>query len=139
MNTPSSPFSPVDAARALLKQIQENFAVFREGKPLAIGIDKQLHAQMPGVDKKALRIALGLHTSTLQYLKSMEKATTRSNLDGTPAGDVDEAHRARASEILRERFKKSVERKKAQQAAAKAERQHAEKLRQLTEKFSPRR
>lgn len=139
VNTPSALANPVGTARALLKQIQENFSVFRECKPLAIGIDKQLCTQMPGLDKKALRIALGLHTKSLQYLKSIEKAATRFNLDGTAAGDVDEAHRARASEMLRERIKQARERKKAQQEAEKAERQRAEKLRQLTEKFSPRR
>ncbi len=94
---------------------------------------------MPELDKKALRIALGLHTKCLPYLKSIEKAATRFNLDGTPAGDIDEAHRARASEMLRERFKQAKERKKAQQEAEKAERLRAAKLQQLAEKFSSRR
>ena len=139
MNTLAPASNPIDTARALLKQIRETFPAFQQGKPLAIGIDKQLYAQMPGVDKKALRIALSLHTSTVQYLKSMEKATTRFNLDGTAAGDVDDAHRKHASDMLRERFKRATERKKAQQEAEKAERLHAEKLRQLSEKFGPRR
>lgn len=139
MNTPSSPSHPVDAARALLQQFQEAYAVFREGKPLAIGIDKRLYAKMPGIDKKALRLALGLHTNSSQYLKQIQKAPTRFNLDGMPAGVIDEAHRMRAAERLRERFKNAARRKKAQQEAEKAERQRAEKLRQLTEKFSPRR
>lgn len=139
MNTPSASSNPAGAARALLKQIQEKFAVFREYQPLAIGIDKQLCIQMPELDKKALRIVLGLHTKSLPYLKSTANGATRFNLDGTPAGDIDEAHRARALEILRERFKKAKERKIAQQEAERAERQRAEKLRQLTEKFSPRR
>lgn len=139
MNTLVPASNPIHTARALLKQIRESFPVFQEGKPLAIGIDKQLHAQMSGVNKKTLRIALSLHTSTVQYLKSMEKATTRFNLDGTAAGDVDDAHRKHASDMLRERFKKVKEQKKAQQEAEKAELLHAEKLRQLSEKFSPRR
>lgn len=138
MNKPAPTPHPANAARALLKQIQEGFPVFQECKPLAIGIDKQLLAQMPDVNKKTLRIALGLHTSSVRYLKSMEKATSRFNLDGTPAGEVDDTHRAHAAETLRARFKKSAELKKAQQEALKAERQHAEKLRQLAEKFSPR-
>ncbi|QDZ30658.1 osmoprotectant transporter activator [Noviherbaspirillum sp. UKPF54] len=138
MTMPATASNAVDAARALLKQIQENFPVFRENKPLAIGIDKQLLAQMPDVNKKTLRIALGLHTGSSRYLKSMEKAVSRFNLDGTPAGDVDDTHRTHAAETLRARFKKAAEQKKAQQEALKAERQHAEKLRQLAEKFSPR-
>ncbi len=139
MNTSSAPSNPGSAARALLKQIHEKFTVFRECKPLAIGIDKQLCTQMPDMDKKTLRIALGLHTKSLHYLKSMEKAPTRFNLDGTPAGDVDEAHRARATDMLRERFKQAKERKKAQQEAERAERLRAAKLQQLAEKFSSRR
>jgi ProP effector len=145
---PSSPAAPnpVQAARALLNEIQERFPVFRECKPLAIGIDKQVIAQMPEVNRKSLRIALSLHTKSLRYQKAMEKATSRFNLDGTPAGDIDEAHRQRASEIVRERIKQSIDQKKARAKAEKvkaeeekAERRRAEKLQQLTEKFSPRR
>lgn len=139
MNTPSSPSSPVDAARELLKQIRASFPVFRDNKPLAIGIDKQIHAQMQGVEKKVLRIALGLHTNTTQYLKSVEKAGARFNLDGSLAGEVEESHRVHASETLSARFKKSLQQKKAQREAEKAERQHAEKLQKLAEKFSQRR
>ncbi|HJV74394.1 MAG TPA: ProQ/FINO family protein [Noviherbaspirillum sp.] len=139
MHTSPPPSSPIQSARALLKQLQETYPIFREHKPLAIGIDKQLFAQMEGVNKKTMRMALSLHTSSVQYLKAMEKATVRYNLDGTTAGEVDDTHRTHASETLRARFKKAMEQKKAQEAAAKAERQHAEKLKQLTEKFSPRR
>ena len=139
MNTPTPPSSPIDAARALLKTFQESYPVFGECQPLAIGIDKQIRAQKPDVDKKALRVALSLHTNSLRYLKTMEKGTTRFNLDGTPAGEIEQAHRDRAAEILRERYKKSAERKKAQQEAEKAERQRTEKLQRLAEKFTPRR
>lgn len=138
MNTQSAPQTSLDAARALLKQLEEKFPVIREHKALALGIDKQLRTQLQDVDKKTLRIALSLHTNTTQYLKSVEKAAHRTNLDGSPAGEIDEAHRARASEILRERFKKSIERRKAQEQAARAERRRAEKLQQLAEKFSSR-
>lgn len=139
MNAQPTPPTALDSARALLKQLQEKFPVIREHKALALGIDKQLLAQLQDVDKKSLRIALSLHTNTTQYLKSVEKAAHRTNLDGSPAGEIDEAHRTRASEILRERFKKSIERKKAQVEAERAEQRRSEKLRQLTEKFSPRR
>lgn len=139
MNAPSTPSNPLDAARALLKQLHENFPVFKEHKALALGIDKQLQAQIPDLDKKTLRSALGLHTKTTQYLKSVERSATRFNLDGSPAGEIDEAHRTRASEMLRERFRKAKERKREQEEAAKAERKRAEKLNQLAEKFSSRR
>ncbi|MFJ2987329.1 ProQ/FINO family protein [Collimonas sp. NPDC087041] len=144
MNTPvvATP-NPVQTARVLLKELQEKFAVFRDYLPLAIGIDKQLIARLPELNRKTLRIALGMHTNSLRYLKGMEKATVRFDLDGNHADEVTEVHRTHASETLRERFKKNAEQRKAQRvaeaaqlAAEKAARQHAEKLSQLTAKFS---
>ena len=144
MNTPvvATP-NPVQTARVLLKELQEKFAVFRDYLPLAIGIDKQLIARLPELNRKTLRIALGMHTNSLRYLKGMEKATVRFDLDGNSADEVTEVHRTHASETLRERFKKNAEQRKAQRvaeaaqlAAEKAARQHAEKLSQLTAKFS---
>lgn len=127
---------PVLAARALLKELQEKHAVFRECLPLAIGIDKQLLALDPQLDKKALRMALRYHTGSVRYLKGVEKAEARSNLDGTPADALTDEHRAYASEQLRERFRKDAERRKTQRAAEEAARVRAQKLEQLAAKFS---
>lgn len=135
----SADTNPLHAARSLLKQLEQTFDVFRNAVPLAVGIDKAVIARMPEVNKKALRIALSLHTKSLRYLKAMEKAQARFDLDGNPAGDVPEEHRKHASELLRERFKKAAEKRREQALAEKQERQRAEKLRQLTEKFSTRR
>ena len=136
MNTPSnSGNSPAQEARALLKQLQETFAVFRDHLPLAIGIDKQILAKLADIDRKRLRIALGMHTNSLRYLKTMEKATHRLDIDGNVVAEVSEEHRKHASETLRERFKKEAERKKAQREAEAQERLHAQKLSQLVEKF----
>ncbi len=126
--------TPVDS-RALLKELQASFDVFRNHSPLAIGIDKQLIAQQPEVNRKALRLALRSHTMSTRYLKEMEKAEVRLNLDGTPAGEVTAEARNHSSELLRERFKKKAEQRKAEEAAAKAEARRLEKLNQLTEKF----
>lgn len=140
MNTPTE--NPVQNARALLKTLQESFSVFREYSPLAIGIDKQLLARLSDIDRKTLRIALGMHTHSLRYLKVMEKATHRLDLDGQTGAEVTPEHRSHASEILRERFKKEAERRRAQRQAEAtarqaeaAERQRSEKLSQLVEKF----
>lgn len=134
--TPSTSKSDaIQAARALLKDLDSRFAVFREGCPLAIGIDKQVIAATPDVEKKILRIALRNHTISTRYLKAMEKATVRRNLDGTDAGEVNDEMRLHASTLLRERFKKNAEQKRAHEEALKAEKLHAEKLNQLTEKF----
>lgn len=133
-----NPAAPVQAARALLKEFQEKFAVFRDCQPLAIGVDKQLLARMPDLDRKVLRTALRFHTHSLRYLKAMEKATVRFDLDGNTADEVTEEHRNHASQTIRERFKQDAEKRKAQRQAEETERRRAEKLDQLAAKFSRR-
>jgi ProP effector len=140
--TPSAPGS----ARAMLKQFQEQFPAFRNCLPLAIGIDKQLLARLPGLDRKLMRTALGIHTGSLRYLRAMEKAKVRHDLDGKPGAEVTQTHRDHAKEVLQQRFKKEAERKKAErdaaaaareaEAAEEANRLRLEKLNQLTAKFS---
>jgi ProP effector len=127
------------SARALLKQLQQQFPAFRNCLPLAIGIDKQLLARMPGLDRKMMRAALGIHTGSLRYLRAMEKATVRYDLDGKPGAEVSDTHRKHAKEVLQERFKKEAERKKAEREAAAAEeaaRVRQQKLQMLASKFS---
>lgn len=126
-------------ARALLKQFQEQFPPFRDCLPLSIGIDKQILARLPDLDRKLMRTALGIHTGSLRYLRAMEKATVRFDLDGTAGAEVTDTHRLHAKETLQQRFKKEAERKKAERDAAQAEeanRLRQEKLQQLATKFS---
>jgi ProP effector len=132
--TESTTDKPIDA-RVLLKDLQTRFDVFRNFSPLAIGIDKQVFAQLPDVSKKSLRLAMRSHTISTRYLKEMEKGTQRLNLDGTPAGEVTDENRQHAAELLRERFKKQAEQRKAAAEEAKAEQRRTEKLNQLAEKF----
>ncbi|CAN7475260.1 ProQ/FinO family protein [Massilia sp. LjRoot122] len=131
--------TPAPSARALLKQLQQEFPAFRDCLPLSIGIDKQLLARMPDLNRKAMRAALGIHTGSMRYLRAMEKAKVRYDLDGTPGAEVTDTHRQHAKEQLQERFKKEAERKKAERDAAAAEeanRQRQEKLKALASKFS---
>ena len=131
--------APAQSARALLKQLQHDFPAFRNCLPLAIGIDKQLLARLPNLDRKTMRAALGIHTGSLRYLKAMEKATVRYDLDGTAGAEVTDTHRSHAKEVLQQRFKKEAERKKAERDAAQAEeadRLRQEKLLLLASKFS---
>jgi ProP effector len=130
----------------LLKDLQEKFVAFREFMPLTIGIDKQLIALYPEVSRKTLRVALGIHTNSLRYLKIMEKAKNRVDLEGNAAEEVTDVHRAHATTVLRERAKKVADQRKAQRAieeaalvakaAEEAARQTAEKMQQLASKFS---
>ena len=136
---PSAAAPAAPSARTLLKQLQQQFPAFRDCLPLAIGIDKQLLARMPGLDRKTMRAALGIHTGSMRYLRAMEKATVRYDLDGTAGAEVTDTHRSHAKEQLQQRFKKEAERKKAEKAAAaeaEAARLRQEKLQQLASKFS---
>ncbi|MES2740322.1 MAG: ProQ/FinO family protein [Pseudomonadota bacterium] len=152
MNTPSLTPQPAAATqpavappatgptpRTLLKQFQQQFAAFRDCLPLSIGIDKQILALMPELDRKLMRTALGIHTGSLRYLRAMEKAKLRYDLDGTPGAEVTQTHREHAAQVLQQRFKKEAERKKAERDAAaeeEANRVRLDKLNQLTAKFS---
>lgn len=135
MTTTETPDTQSIDPRALLKELQTRFAVFKNFSPLAIGIDKQVFAELPEVSKKSLRLALRSHTISTRYLKEMEKGSVRFNLDGTEAGEVTDENRQHASEQLRERFKKQAEQRKAAEAEARAEQRRLEKLNQLAEKF----
>lgn len=121
--------------RVLLKDLQTRFDVFRNYSPLAIGIDKQLFAALPELSKKSIRLAMRSHTMATRYLREMEKASHRLNLDGSQAGEVTDENRQHAAELLKERFKKQAEQRKAQEAAAKAEAIKQKKLLELAEKF----
>ena len=135
--TPAGEQSP----RTLLKQLQQQFKAFRDCLPLAIGIDKQVLARLPGLNRKTMRAALGIHTGSMRYLRAMEKATVRYDLDGNPGAEVTDTHRLHAKELLQQRFKKEADRKKAERDAAvqaEAERKRQEKLQQLASKFSKR-
>ncbi|MGZ5202005.1 MAG: ProQ/FINO family protein [Telluria sp.] len=144
--SPSAPAQPEAAGqaaqpspRALLKQLQQEFTAFRQCLPLAIGVDKQLLARMPDLNRKVMRAALGIHTGSLRYLKAMEKATVRYDLDGKPGEEVTDTHRAHAREQLQQRFKKEAERKRAEREAVAAEeaaKKRQEKLQALASKFS---
>jgi ProP effector len=128
-----------ESPRALLKQLQQEFEAFRNCLPLEIGIDKQLLARMPDLNRKLMRAALGIHTGSMRYLRAMEKATVRYDLDGKPGAEVTDTHRLHAKELLQQRFKKEAERKKAEREAAaqqEAERKRQDKLQQLASKFS---
>ena len=135
MNSPETDQTTGQKARALLKTLQETFPVFRDYSALAIGVDKLLLTQQPDLERKVLRLALGMHTNSARYLKTMEKARHRVDLAGNIVSEVPDEHRKHASEVIRERFKKDAERRKALREAEALEKQRAEKLSQLVEKF----
>lgn len=139
MNTPATVASTATGIRDLLKELKTRFKVFDDHAPLAIGIDKQILLVLPDIDRKTLRAALGAHTRSLRYLKTIEKSTHRLDLEGKPSEEITEAQRNHAKEKLRERFRKEAERKKAQREAELEVQRHNEKLSRLVDKFGKRR
>ena len=132
--TESTP-PPAQTPQALIKALQAQFAVFRDYLPLAIGIDKQIRERLPEVNRKTLRTALGMHAKSFRYLKGMEKATQRFDLDGNSVADVSEEHRTHAKDTLRERARKRAEQQKAEREAQQAAARTAAKLQQLADTF----
>jgi ProP effector len=138
-STPAKPPS----RNALLETISAKFAVFREGRPLARGIHKVIVERMPEIDTAQLRLAMRLHTASTRYLKALQAASERFDLDGNPAGEVTAEQREVANTTLRERFKKSADRRKAEELALKeaqreqeAQQKRQEKLAQLAAHFN---
>lgn len=127
---------------SVLKQLHLDFKVLGEHAPLAIGIDKQIQTARPDIDRKTLRAALGAHTRSTRYLKALQHANQRFDLQGQPVGEVTDEQRALASKELTERFRKRAEAEKAariekskKEKAEQAERERAVKLEQLVSKF----
>ena len=127
----------------VLKTLCDRFAVFREAKPLAIGIHKELMKAVPGLDTGKMRTAMRRHTGTTRYLKSVATGDDRYDLSGTPAGKISDEQKQQAAEALRERFKKGADQRRAEKQAhqesaraAARERERQEKLLALAQKFS---
>ena len=130
-------------ARGLLQKLQAASPTFRDVKPLALRIDKAVAERFPELDRKVIRSAMRMHTASTRYMKAMEKATARFDLDGKEDGEVTEEQRAHAKQTLKERFAEVAKRKKAaldaekaKREAEEAERRKAEKLQQLLGKFA---
>jgi ProP effector len=126
---------------ALLEQLQAEFPVFRDYKPLAIGIHKQLMQRKPDLDKNKVRAALHSHTASTRYLKALTIGAPRLDLDGKQVGEVTAEQQEVAVKTLRDRIKQAKERRRAQEAQRRAEEEAARrqaKLEQLAQKFNRR-
>lgn len=135
----SNAAQPKQAGRnAILDMLRATFPVFREHRPLALGIHKTIKERLPDLNAGQLRNAMRIHTMATAYLKSLATGDQRFDLDGQPAGAVTAEQKEQAATDLRERFKKGAERRKAEQRAEKEAEQRQEKLQQLAAKFNTR-
>ena len=139
--TAPTPDAPIDA----VKLLRSTFPVFRENKPLAIGIHKGIAERLPQLSKDQIRTAMRRHTASTHYLKALATGTTRFDLDGNPAGPVTSEQQHQAGDELKERLRKGAERKRLEQKEKAAKEREAlkdqetqHKLLELAQKFSRR-
>lgn len=124
---PNSPH----ARDRVLDYLVATYPVFRDIRPLAIGIHKAILAAQPEIDKNALRKTLQRYTASTKYLKILAAGGSRFGLDEAPAGDVTPEQQKQANDDLRERFRKQAEQRREQLKAQ----EHQAKLGQLVDKF----
>jgi len=86
-------------------------------KPIKLRIHTDIQARAPGeFSKRVLGIFFSRYTTTNAYLKALAApGAQRFDLDGAPAGEIAEEHRAAAVEELARRHAIAAERRAAQQ------------------------
>ncbi len=133
--TEAAPSSPRSHAKPNpLEKLNQQFAVFREGRPLAIGIHKAIAERLPDMNASQVRFALKVHTGSTRYLKAVSQGEIRFNLDGEAAGPVTPEQQQQALDTLKDRFRKQAAQRKAELAAH----EHQKNLQKLAEKFNTR-
>ncbi|MDP3512190.1 MAG: ProQ/FinO family protein [Sulfuritalea sp.] len=118
----------------VLARLLATYPVFRDARPLVVGIHKALMAAHPEIDKGALRKTLQRHTASTKYLKAVAAGGARVGLNGFPAGEISAEQQAQAQQALKDRFFKQAEQRRE---LLKVQEQQA-KLQQLVAKFTPR-
>lgn len=68
--------------------LYRKYTVFKEFKPLAIGIDQELLARLTQYDPDLILRALSNHCRRLRYIKALAKGGHRFNLSHNPKGEV---------------------------------------------------
>ena len=119
----AAPKAPEMSLGACTRELRQRFpALFGDQpKPIKLRIQADIQARAPGVfSKKVLSIFLHRHTTQTAYLVALGKATQRFDLDGQPAGELAEEHRAAAREELDRRRAIVQERRAAEDDARRA-------------------
>ena len=79
-------------ARELSQKLAEQFSVWRDFKPLAIGIEQEVfkifgETNTKGASKSVMNKMLSMHTRRSEYLKNLQAGGVRYHLDGCEAVD----------------------------------------------------
>ncbi|WP_162616786.1 RNA chaperone ProQ [Aggregatibacter kilianii] len=99
------------------------FSIEGEAKPLKIGLFQDLSEALKDderVSKTQLRQALRQYTSNWRYLHGCKAGAVRVDLQGNPAGELEQEHAEHAAQQLAE-AKALVAQKRAAEKAAKGE------------------
>lgn len=125
---PAAPKVPDLAPAACAALLAQHFpALFGAGRalPIKLRVQADIQQRVPGVfSRKSLSIFLHRHTTSTPYIKALLNSPHRFDLDGQPAGEVAEEHRAAATAELDRRqaivqARRAAERE-AQNAARRA-------------------
>ncbi len=103
-------------------------ALFGAGRalPIKLRVQADIQQRVPGVfSRKSLSIFLHRHTTSTPYIKALLASPHRFDLDGQPAGEVAEEHRAAASAELERRQAIAQARRAADREALNAARRNA--------------
>ncbi|MDA9556089.1 RNA chaperone ProQ [Vibrio sp.] len=109
------------------------FTVEGEAKPLKVGIFQDLAERLSEdskVSKTQLRAALRQYTSSWRYLHGVKAGAIRVDLDGNPAGELEEEHVEHAKQTLDE-SKARVKARRVEQA--KKQKEQGKKAKSSTE------
>lgn len=109
--------SPADCAAQLAARFPALFGTERP-QPIKLRIQADIQQRAPGVfTRKTLSLFLHRHTTSTAYLRALVAATQRVDLNGAPAGDIADEHRAAAQAELERRQAIVAERRAAERAA----------------------
>jgi len=104
-------------------------ALFGAGRalPIKLRIQNDIQQRAPGVfTRKSLSPFLHRYTTSTAYLKALVHSPHRFDLDGAPAGDIDDVHRQAAATELERRRGLFEAKRAAERAAANEARRAAE-------------
>lgn len=118
--TAASPMAELSPSACAARLAELFPAIFTPGapKPLKLRIQVDVQQRAPGVfTRKALSMFLQRHTTSTAYLKALVHAADRIDLDGQPAGPVNDEHRQAAVDELQRRRALHDERRAAERSA----------------------
>ena len=124
--------SPAQCGAKLAELFPALFGPEGPRKPIKLRIQADLNERAPGVfTKRVLGFFLSRYTTTTAYLRALSTSPTRFDLDGQPAGEIAEEHKAAAVVELERRRELHEARRAAERAAARYNVSQAEILLEL--------